>query len=80
MTKPFVEAMAVDEPAPAARGSVRDGQKRSKPHAEPESPIKKLQRIKDEVIYWALRVYMRVLKSICNVAEATANHPQGKGQ
>jgi hypothetical protein len=80
MTKPVMEAMAVDEPAPAARGNARDGHRSRNRFAEPEPPIKKLRRIKDEVSYWALRAYVRILKLVCDVAEATTHLPQDIGQ
>jgi hypothetical protein len=66
MTKLFVNATAV----------TGDGHKRSNPHPEPGPPTTKLQHIKDEVTYWTLRAYMRILKSICAVAESTSHHPQ----
>lgn len=61
MTKPSVNLAVVT--ATAARGSGGDGHKRGK-------------RVKDEMTYWALRAYMRILKSICAVAESTAHYPQ----
>lgn len=66
MTKPFVNATAV----------TGDGHRSGNPHTEPGPATTKLQRIKDEVTYWALRAYMRILTSICVVAEATSHHPQ----
>ena len=74
MTKPLVNAMAVI--APAARGTRGDVPKRDKPDTEPGPSTTKLQRVKDEVSYWALRAYMRILKSICVVAESTSHYPQ----
>ena len=65
MTKPLVNATVVT--APAARGSGGDGHKRGK-------------RVKDEVAYWALRAYMRILKAICAVAESTAHRLQDEGR
>jgi hypothetical protein len=35
-----------------------------------------LQRVKDDVIYWALRIYMRILRAIADVSELIANHPR----
>lgn len=74
MTKPFVNAMAVT--APAARGSGGDGHKRGKPDTEPGLSTTKLQHLKDEVAYWALRAYVRILKLICAVAESTSPYPR----
>jgi hypothetical protein len=74
MTKPLVNAMAVI--APAARGGAGDVYKRGKPDTEPGLSTTKLQRVKDEVAYWALRAYMRILKPICVVAESTSHYPQ----
>lgn len=74
MTKPFVNATAVT--APAARGSGGNGDKRGKPDTEPGPSTTKLQRLKDEVTYWSLRGYMRILKPICAVAESTSHYPR----
>jgi hypothetical protein len=38
------------------------------------------QRVKDGVIYWALRIYMRILKAIGDVSELIANDPRKKDQ
>jgi hypothetical protein len=74
MTKPFVNATAVT--GPAARGSGGNGDKRGKPDTEPGPSTTKLQRLKDEVTYWSLRAYMRILKPICAVAESTSHYPR----
>jgi hypothetical protein len=74
MTKPFVNATAVT--AAAARGSGADGHKRINPYTEPGPSATKLQHIKDEVAYWALRTFMRSLKLICTVADSISLHPQ----
>ena len=72
MTKPLVNAVAVV--ALAARGSGGDVHKRGKPDTEPG--LSTTKRLKDELAYWALRAYMRILKPICAVAESTAHYPQ----
>lgn len=67
MTKAFVGP---------ARGCVPDGDKNRNPNAEPRPIIKELQRVKDEAIYWALPIYMRLLKAIGDASELIANHLQ----
>jgi hypothetical protein len=68
MTKAFVGAV---------RGRVPDGDKQHQdPNAEPRPTIKELQRVKDEVIYKALPIYMRILTAIGDVSELIANRPR----
>lgn len=40
--------------------------------------IKELQRVKHEMIYWVLPIYMRILKAIGDVSELIANHSRKK--
>jgi hypothetical protein len=67
MTKAFVGAV---------RGRVPDGDKHKDPNAEPRPIIKELQRVKDEVFYKALPIYMRILTAIGDVSELIANRPR----
>ena len=60
----------------AARGCVPDDHKHRNPSAEPRPISKKLQRVEDEAFYWALPIYMRILKAIGDVAELVTNCPR----
>jgi hypothetical protein len=79
MTNARVGAMAaVVACGRAAHGSVADFHSHRSPNAKPSPMIRKLDLLNDEMAYWALRTYMRVLKAIGDISELTANHKRGK--
>jgi hypothetical protein len=81
MTNARAGAMAaVVACAHAARGSVTDFHSHRYPNSKPSSMIRKLDLMNDEVAYWALRTYIRVLKAIGDISELTANHKRGKNR
>ncbi len=72
MTKTFVGAMAgLHANAPGQRA---EGRSHRSPNSQSRPPITRVERLKDEVAYWALRIYMRFLKIIGDVSELTANY------
>lgn len=57
----------------AAGGRVPDDHKQRNPSAESRPISKELQRVQDEAFYWALPIYMRILKTIGDAAELVTN-------
>jgi hypothetical protein len=59
-----------------ARGRVADGRSHRNLNVKSRPPITKPERLKDEVGYWALRAYIRVLMLIGDASELVANYKQ----
>jgi hypothetical protein len=79
MTNERVGAMAaVVACTRAARGPVADFHSHRSPNAKTSPMIRKLDLLNDEVAYWALRTYIRVLKAIGDISELAANHKRGQ--
>lgn len=51
---------------------------RSNSNARPRPPVKLLPRLNDQVTYWVLRAYTRVLITIGAVSELTARRKRGQ--
>lgn len=51
-----------------------------RPAAKSRPAIKKLERMRDGVAYWALRTYARVLKTIGDASELAANCRRGQAR
>ena len=75
MTKAFVGARAVVV-AFALLHCVPVSHEHRKPNAELGPTIKHLRRVKDEVSYWALQIYLHILKAIADVSGQISNHPR----
>jgi hypothetical protein len=72
MTKTFVGAKA--SLRPTARGRFADGRSQTNPNTESQPRTTTFERMKEEMAYWALRAYIRVLMMIGWASELTANY------